>query len=100
MLKVFAGFSGASRGQVQRASQPVKGPFRNIGYAFQRAALLNRWTVRGNLPLRARPAESWGTTLLHWVGSIDALYEPRLPGDRCIGATRDFTQRVSTFRVP
>ncbi len=52
LLKVVAGLTGASRGQVQLAGQPVKGPQRNIGYVFQRAALLEWRTVRKNILLQ------------------------------------------------
>ncbi|MBM7415826.1 MULTISPECIES: ABC transporter ATP-binding protein [Nocardiaceae] len=52
LLKVVAGLTGASRGSVELAGREVKGPQRNIGYVFQRAALLEWRTVRKNILLQ------------------------------------------------
>lgn len=53
LLKVIAGLTGASSGSVKLRSEPVAGPRRDIGYIFQRAALLEWRSVRGNILLQA-----------------------------------------------
>ncbi|NUP26652.1 MAG: ATP-binding cassette domain-containing protein, partial [Nocardia sp.] len=53
LLKVVAGLTDASGGSVRLGAAPVRGPQRNIGYVFQRAALLEWRTVRKNILLQA-----------------------------------------------
>jgi len=53
LLKVVAGLTRASDGSVELRGQEVKGPRRDIGYVFQRAALLEWRNVRGNILLQA-----------------------------------------------
>ena len=52
LLKVVAGLTNASKGSVSLRGKEVKGPQRNIGYVFQRAALLEWRTVRKNILLQ------------------------------------------------
>ena len=52
LLKVIAGLVVASKGKVQLNSTPVTGPRPDIGYVFQRAALLEWRTVEGNILLQ------------------------------------------------
>jgi NitT/TauT family transport system ATP-binding protein len=53
LLKVVAGLTAATSGQAQLRGQQIKGPRRDIGYVFQRAALLEWRNVRGNILLQA-----------------------------------------------
>ncbi|GGL03335.1 ABC transporter ATP-binding protein [Nocardia jinanensis] len=53
LLKVVAGLTDPSGGSVELGGAPVRGPRRNIGYVFQRAALLEWRTVRKNILLQA-----------------------------------------------
>src|SRR5699024_12137209 len=46
LLKVIAGLTGATSGSVKLRNEPVAGPRRDIGYIFQRAALLEWRSVR------------------------------------------------------
>src|SRR5688572_32882647 len=48
LLKVVAGLTDASSGEVRLRGARVKGPQREIGYVFQRAALLEWRSVRKN----------------------------------------------------
>lgn len=53
LLKVVAGLTNATSGDVRLRGNPVKGPQREIGYVFQRAALLEWRSVRRNILLQA-----------------------------------------------
>ncbi|NUL43943.1 ABC transporter ATP-binding protein [Cellulosimicrobium funkei] len=53
LLKVVAGLTRATEGSVKLRDQQVTGPRRDIGYVFQRAALLEWRNVRGNILLQA-----------------------------------------------
>ncbi len=53
LLKVIAGLTDASNGEVRLRGNTVRGPQRDIGYVFQRAALLEWRTVRKNILLQA-----------------------------------------------
>ena len=53
LLKVVAGLTTASGGLVRLRGSEVTGPRRDIGYVFQRAALLEWRNVRGNILLQA-----------------------------------------------
>lgn len=53
LLKVVAGLTDSSSGEVRLRGNRVKGPQREIGYVFQRAALLEWRSVRKNILLQA-----------------------------------------------
>ena len=53
LLKVVAGLTDSTSGDVRLRGNPVKGPQREIGYVFQRAALLEWRSVRKNILLQA-----------------------------------------------
>ena len=53
LLKVVAGLTDASSGDVRLRGTRVQGPQREIGYVFQRAALLEWRSVRKNILLQA-----------------------------------------------
>ncbi len=53
LLKVVAGLVRPTTGSVQLRGQTVTGPRRDIGYVFQRAALLDWRSAEGNILLQA-----------------------------------------------
>jgi NitT/TauT family transport system ATP-binding protein len=53
LLKVIAGLTESTRGDVRLRGTAVRGPQREIGYVFQRAALLEWRNVRKNILLQA-----------------------------------------------
>lgn len=53
LLKAVAGLTLPTTGTVQLRGQQVSGPRQDIGYVFQRAALLEWRSVRGNILLQA-----------------------------------------------
>jgi NitT/TauT family transport system ATP-binding protein len=53
LLKVVAGLVAPTTGSVSLLGEPVTGPRQNIGFAFQRAALLEWRGVRKNILLQA-----------------------------------------------
>jgi NitT/TauT family transport system ATP-binding protein len=53
LLKVAAGLVRPSRGTVELLGRPVVGPQREIGFVFQRAALLEWRSTRGNILMQA-----------------------------------------------
>ncbi|MGV9803889.1 ABC transporter ATP-binding protein, partial [Mycobacterium sp. NPDC003449] len=53
LLKVVAGLTDSTSGDVRLRGNPVRGPQREIGYVFQRAALLEWRSVRKNILLQA-----------------------------------------------
>jgi NitT/TauT family transport system ATP-binding protein len=53
LLKVVAGLTDATSGEVRLRGNTVRGPQREIGYVFQRAALLEWRSVRRNILLQA-----------------------------------------------
>ncbi|MBO0677077.1 ABC transporter ATP-binding protein [Mycolicibacterium sp. S2-37] len=53
LLKVIAGLTDSTSGQVRLRGKAVRGPQREIGYVFQRAALLEWRSVRRNILLQA-----------------------------------------------
>jgi NitT/TauT family transport system ATP-binding protein len=53
MLKIIAGLVPASGGSVSIMGKPVQGPQKQIGFAFQRSALLEWRGVRKNILLQA-----------------------------------------------
>ncbi|MER5306042.1 ABC transporter ATP-binding protein [Streptomyces lasiicapitis] len=53
LLKLVAGLLAPSAGEVALGGEPVRGPRRDIGYVFQRAALLDWRSARRNILLQA-----------------------------------------------
>jgi NitT/TauT family transport system ATP-binding protein len=53
LLKAVAGLTRPSRGQIRLRGEDVVRPRQDIGYVFQRAALLDWRSVRGNIMLQA-----------------------------------------------
>ena len=53
LLKAVAGLTLPSSGRVRLNGEDVTGPRQDIGYVFQRAALLEWRSVRGNILLQA-----------------------------------------------
>ncbi|MFD9907526.1 ABC transporter ATP-binding protein [Streptomyces sp. NPDC059063] len=53
LLKLVAGLLAPSAGQVVLGGEPVRGPRRDIGFVFQRAALLEWRSARRNILLQA-----------------------------------------------
>ncbi|CAN5226863.1 ABC transporter ATP-binding protein [soil metagenome] len=53
LLKVVAGLTNSTSGEVRLRGNSVRGPQREIGYVFQRAALLEWRSVRKNILLQA-----------------------------------------------
>jgi NitT/TauT family transport system ATP-binding protein len=53
LLKLVAGLLGPSTGDVRLHGEPVQGPRHDIGYVFQRAALLEWRSARRNILLQA-----------------------------------------------
>ncbi|SEB42001.1 NitT/TauT family transport system ATP-binding protein [Paramicrobacterium humi] len=53
LLKAVAGLTRPSRGAIRLQGEEVKAPRQDIGYVFQRAALLEWRSVRGNILLQA-----------------------------------------------
>lgn len=53
LLKVIAGLTAPTKGRVTLRGSEVKGPRPDIGYVFQRAALLEWRNVRGNIMIQA-----------------------------------------------
>ena len=72
LLKVVAGLTAPTTGSVRLRDQTVTGPRRDIGYVFQRAALLEWRTVRGNILMQA---EMRGMDRRKAVARCDLLIE-------------------------
>ncbi|UED88411.1 ABC transporter ATP-binding protein [Streptomyces profundus] len=53
LLRVIAGLTETSAGRVALRGTPVTGPRRDVGFVFQRAALLDWRTARGNILFQA-----------------------------------------------
>ncbi|MDT0270699.1 ABC transporter ATP-binding protein [Streptomyces sp. DSM 44915] len=53
LLRVVAGLTAPSAGAVTLRGTPVRGPRRDVGFVFQRAALLEWRTARGNILFQA-----------------------------------------------
>src|SRR5690625_1723331 len=100
LLKVIAGLTGATSGSVKLRNEPVKGPRQDIGYVFQRAALLEWRSVRGNILLQAemrgldmRKAQARTDELIEMTGLTG--FERALPHELSGG----MQQRVSLCRA-
>lgn len=72
MLKIIAGLVPASDGSVSIMGKPVQGPQKQIGFAFQRSALLEWRGVRKNILLQA---EMRGMDRKHASARADELIE-------------------------
>jgi NitT/TauT family transport system ATP-binding protein len=72
LLKVIAGLVKPTTGSVSLHGEPVTRPQRNIGFAFQRAALLEWRGVRKNILLQA---EMRGMDKAHAAARADELIE-------------------------
>ncbi len=100
LLKVAAGLVRPSRGQAELLGRPVGGPQREIGFVFQRAALLEWRSARGNILLQAeirrldrREAERRADELIELTGlrGFESAYPHELSGG--------MQQRVSLCRA-
>src|ERR1700738_2152112 len=75
LLKVAAGLVRPSRGRAELLGRAVNGPQRDIGFVFQRAALLEWRSTRGNILMQAefrgmdrRAAEKRADELIELTG--------------------------------
>ncbi|MGN7779192.1 ABC transporter ATP-binding protein [Mycolicibacterium sp. 22603] len=100
LLKVVAGLTTATSGDVRLRGKQVKGPQRDIGYVFQRAALLEWRSVRKNILLQAemrgmprKEAQSRCDYLIEMTGLSG--FENALPHELSGG----MQQRVSLCRA-
>lgn len=72
LLKAVAGLTLPSRGEIHLNGDRVRAPRQDIGYVFQRAALLEWRSVRGNILLQA---EMRGMDMKHARKRADELIE-------------------------
>ncbi|HWK78851.1 ABC transporter ATP-binding protein [Microbacterium sp.] len=100
LLKAVAGLTTPSAGSVRLRGDEVKGPRQDIGYVFQRAALLEWRSVRGNILLQAemrgmdmRKAQARADELIEMTGLTG--FEKALPHELSGG----MQQRVSLCRA-
>lgn len=100
LLKIIAGLTAASAGEVGLYGRPVTGPQREIGFAFQRSALLEWRGVRKNILLQAemrgmdkRRAEARADELIALTGLTG--FERALPHELSGG----MQQRVALCRA-
>jgi NitT/TauT family transport system ATP-binding protein len=100
LLKVAAGLVRPSRGRAELLGNQVNGPQRDIGFVFQRAALLEWRSTRGNIMLQAeirgmdkREAERRAGELMELTGlrGFETSYPHELSGG--------MQQRVSLCRA-
>jgi len=100
LLKVAAGLVRATRGRAELLGHTVTGPQRDIGFVFQRAALLEWRSTRGNILLQAeirhmdrREAEKRADELMELTGlrGFENSYPHELSGG--------MQQRVSLCRA-
>jgi len=100
LLKVAAGLVRATRGRAELLGKTVAGPQRDIGFVFQRAALLEWRSTRGNILLQAeirrmdrREAETRADELMELTGlrGFENAYPHELSGG--------MQQRVSLCRA-
>jgi NitT/TauT family transport system ATP-binding protein len=100
LLKVAAGLVRPSRGRAELLGHAVNGPQREIGFVFQRAALLEWRSTRGNILLQAeirrmerREAERRADELMELTGlrGFENAYPHELSGG--------MQQRVSLCRA-
>lgn len=100
LLKAVAGLTAPSRGSIRLRGDEVRGPRQDIGYVFQRAALLEWRSVRGNILLQAemrgmdmRKAQARADELIEMTGLTG--FEKSLPHELSGG----MQQRVSLCRA-
>lgn len=100
LLKAVAGLTRPSRGSIRLRGETVTGPRQDIGYVFQRAALLEWRNVRGNILLQAemrgmnmRVANERADQLIEMTGL--GSFEKALPHELSGG----MQQRVSLCRA-
>lgn len=100
LLKAVAGLTTPSAGSVRLRGDEVKGPRQDIGYVFQRAALLEWRSARGNILLQAemrgmdmRKAQERTDELIEMTGLTG--FEKALPHELSGG----MQQRVSLCRA-
>ncbi|GAA2224674.1 ABC transporter ATP-binding protein [Promicromonospora sukumoe] len=100
LLKIIAGLTLATDGDVRLYGKPVTGPQREIGFAFQRSALLEWRGVRKNILLQAemrgmdrRRAEERADDLIELTGLTG--FEKALPHELSGG----MQQRVALCRA-
>jgi NitT/TauT family transport system ATP-binding protein len=100
LLKVAAGLVRPTRGSAQLLGRTVSGPQREIGFVFQRAALLEWRSTRGNILIQAefrgmdrREAEKRADALMELTGlrGFERAYPHELSGG--------MQQRVSLCRA-
>ncbi|MFF7200214.1 ABC transporter ATP-binding protein [Streptomyces sp. NPDC008141] len=73
LLKLVAGLLKPSAGDVRLAGEQVRGPRHDIGYVFQRAALLEWRSARRNILLQAEMRRMPGTTARRRVDELIAM---------------------------
>ena len=100
LLKAVAGLTLPSSGRVRLNGEDVTGPRQDIGYVFQRAALLEWRSVRGNILLQAemrgmdsKKAQARADELIEMTGLTG--FEKALPHELSGG----MQQRVSLCRA-
>jgi len=100
LLKAVAGLTLPSSGRVRLNGEDVTGPRQDIGYVFQRAALLEWRSVRGNILLQAemrgmdtKKAQARADELIEMTGLTG--FERALPHELSGG----MQQRVSLCRA-
>ena len=100
LLKAVAGLTTPSAGTIRLNGDEVRGPRQDIGYVFQRAALLEWRSVRGNILLQAemrgmdmRKAQARADELIEMTGLTG--FEKALPHELSGG----MQQRVSLCRA-
>ncbi|MFD7439618.1 ABC transporter ATP-binding protein [Streptomyces sp. NPDC059861] len=73
LLKLVAGLLKPSAGEVRLAGEQVRGPRHDIGYVFQRAALLEWRSARRNILLQAEMRRMPGATARRRVEELIAM---------------------------
>ncbi|MEV7994729.1 ABC transporter ATP-binding protein [Streptomyces sp. NPDC086077] len=73
LLKLVAGLLRPSTGEVRLAGEQVRGPRHDIGYVFQRAALLEWRSARRNILLQAEMRRMPGATARRRVEELIAM---------------------------
>jgi NitT/TauT family transport system ATP-binding protein len=100
LLKVVAGLARPTTGEATLAGRPITGPRPDIGFVFQRAALLEWRSVRRNITLQAEMRHLRGTAVRDRVDRLIEMtglrgFEDALPHELSGG----MQQRVSLCRA-